>query len=440
MALLEHKKDPATEQTAAGYPEIKTMGTSFVFSSKEIETLRTLSKQVAEIAARPAMAQKAKLWTAHNDLKTDTPVVFIDPENGWNEIIKAKTMVCTDPLARVWEMALRKLIYWADEMKDDKVVEAGFDVPYSYTDSGWGVDLVKIGGAAGGSYIVKQAIEDYETDFGKLHHPQYIIDVGESERVLALAHLVFDGILTVRRKATWWWTLGLCWDYVNLRGLEDFMVDMIAEPEWVHRTMNLLCEGKLMMLDSLEQAGLLPDNTGATYVGSGGFGFTDELPKSGFDAGKIRTTDMWGFCDSQETVACSPQMYNEFIFPYHKRILDRFGLSCYGCCEGYNTRWQYVKNLPHLRRVSVSPWADWATVPQYLGKKYIASVKPSPTPLASPVADETVMRADARRAVEQTKGGICEFIMKDNHTLGGNPRNATRWVEIMREEIDRVYG
>jgi len=28
--------------------------------------------------------------------------------------------------------------------------------------------------------------------------------------------------------------------------------------------------------------------------------------------------------------------------------------------------------------------------------------------------------------------------MKDNHTLGGNPKNITRWVEIMREEIDKV--
>ncbi len=440
MALIAHKRDPATEQTAAGYPEIKSMGTSFVFSSAEIECLRTLAKKVAEISARPDMARKAKLWTAHNDLLTDTPVVFIDPENGWNEIIKAESLVCGDPLARVWEMALRKQIFWADGMKDDKVIESVFDVPYSYSDTGWGFELGKIGGEDGGSYIVKQAIKDYEKDFDKLHHPQYVIDRPESERVLELAHSVFDGILSVRRKGTWWWTLGMCWDYVNLRGLEDFMVDMIVKPEWVHRTMNLLCEGKLAMLDMLENDGLLPDNTGATYVGSGGFGYTNELPKSGFDPKHVRTIDMWGFCDSQETVGCSPEMYNEFIFPYHKRILERFGLSCYGCCEGYNTRWKYVKNLPHLRRVSVSPWADWSTVPEYLGKNYIASVKPSPTPLASPKMDEDVVRADARKAIEQTKGGICEFIMKDNHTLGGNPRNATRWVEIMREEIQRVYG
>jgi len=31
-----------------------------------------------------------------------------------------------------------------------------------------------------------------------------------------------------------------------------------------------------------------------------------------------------------------------------------------------------------------------------------------------------------------------ELIMKDNHTLGGNPYNAVRWVELAREEIGNI--
>lgn len=438
MALLDHRKDPATEQTAAGYPEIKAMGSALKFEPDEIETLRALASKVAEIAARPEMKEKAKLWTAHNDLKTDTPVVFIDPENGWNECIPASAIYCRDPLARVWEMYLRKQIFWAEKMKDDKVIEPYLDVPYSYTDTGWGVSLGKIGGQNGGSYIVKQAIEDYEEDFEKLHYPRYVIDWAESGRLMELAQEVFGDILIVRRKNTWWWTLGMCWDFVNIRGMEDFLCDFVAEPEWFHRMMELLCKGKLDMLDYLEQHELLSLNTAGTYVGSGGFGYTDELPLAGFD-GHVTTRNMWGFCDSQETTPVDPDMYGEFILPYHKRILDRFGLNCYGCCEPYDPRWKYVKELPRLRRVSVSPWADWSTVGEYLGKNYIASVKPKPTPLATQVFDEDIVRADCRRAVEETKGGICEFIMKDNHTLGGDPRRAIRWVEIMREEIAKVY-
>lgn len=438
MALIEHKKDPATEQTAAGYPEVKAMGTSFHFKEGEIEVLRKLAHQVAEIAERPEMKVKARIWKLHNDLKTDQPLVFIDPENGWNECIPVSILQCEDPLARVWEMAIRKQIYWADVMKDDKVIEPYFDVPYSYSDTGWGVALGKIGGEDGGSYIVKQAIEDYEADFEKIHHPQLIIDWKESDILMELAHVVFDGILQVRRKNTWWWTLGLCWDYVNLRGMEDFMCDFIAEPEWVERMLDLLCEGKLRMLDFLEENGLLAQNTEGTYVGSGGFGFTDQIPQK--KDGIVTTKDMWGFCESQETASVNPDFYGEFILPRHSKILERFALNCYGCCEPFNPRWKYVKRLPNLRRVSVSPWADWSSVPELLGKNYIASVKPSPTPLSMPDMNEETVRKDCRKAVEETKGGICEFIMKDNHTLGKSPRNASRWVEIMREEIARIYG
>ncbi|MEG1844974.1 MAG: hypothetical protein RR296_12085, partial [Clostridia bacterium] len=123
MALLEQKGDPARQQTAAGIPSILEMDTTFQFSAREFETLRALANRIAAIAARPEMTQKAALWTAHNDLKTQTPMVFIDPENGWNEIIPSQELRCVDPLARVWEMALRKQIYWAEQMKDDKVIE-----------------------------------------------------------------------------------------------------------------------------------------------------------------------------------------------------------------------------------------------------------------------------------------------------------------------------
>ena len=436
--MLDQARDAATQQTAAGYPLVKTIDTSFSFTREEVSVLRALAWQVAEISQRPVMAEKARLWTAHNDLQTQQPLVFIDPENGWNEMIPVHTLRCSDPLARVWEMALRKQIYWANVLKDDKVIEPFFDVPYSYTDTGWGVELKKRRTVENGSYIVEPAVEEFESVFEKLHHPEIVVDWKESELLMQMAHSVFDGILTVRRKNTWWWTLGLCWDYVDLRGMENFMCDFLLEPEWAERMLDLLCEGKLHMLDFLEENGLLAQNTGGTYTGSGGFGFTRQIAP--VEGRHVVTGDMWGFCESQETAQVSPEIYRDFIFPRHKRILDRFALSCYGCCEPYDPRWEYVRQLPHLRKVSVSPWANWATVPEFLGQDYIASIKPSPTPLATAHMDEDVVRADCRRAVEQTKGGVCEFLMKDNHTLGGCPHNASRWVEIMREEIARVYG
>ena len=438
LAPAADPNDPATIQGASGWPEVKEIKTNFSFSAKDAEILKQLAAKVAEIAARPIMEKKKKLWTMHNDLKTTEPLVFIDPECGWNEIIDAKVLVSEDPLARVWEMFLRKRIYWAEVLKDDRVIEPYFDVPYSYSDTGWGLQIGKHGGENGGAYIIDQALKKYEVDFEKLHYPEITIDWEQSRKIMDLAHEIFDNILTVRRKHTWWWTLGMTIDFVSLRGLEDFLCDLVDEPENFHRVMNLICEGKLKMLDFLLRNELVALNTGGTYVGSGGFGYTEQLPQPGFD-GHITSMDMWGFVESQETVCIGSDHYGEFIFPYLKKIAERFGLNCYGCCEPYDTRWKYAKELPRLRRVSVSAWSDWRTVPEFLEDKFIASIKPSPTPLAMSNMNEDVVRQNCRCAVTQTKGGICEFIMKDNHTLGKNPRNAARWVQIMREEIAKVY-
>lgn len=418
---------------------VKLLHSSYHFSDDEAEILRALAHKVASHADSSEMKKKAVLWQQHNDLETDEPVVFIDPENGWDEIIRPEDLKCSDPLARSWEKDLRKLIFWAEQLKDDKVIEPYFDVPYCYWDTGWGMDICRVGEGHGTAYTVKTVIEDYEEDFEKIHHPQIVIDWKESQIIMELAEKIFGDILKVRRKQIWWWSMGMSRDYIDLRNLESFMCDFLLEPEWVDRMFDLLCRGKLSMLDFLEENNLLAQNTGGTYVGSGGFGFTNQIADKA-PGEKVLASDMWGFCESQETISVNPELYAEYVFPYHKKILDRFALNCYGCCEPYNPRWKYIQQFPRLRRVSVSPWADWSTVPKWLGKNYIASVKPTPTSLALPHLNEDVVRADCRRAVEETKGGICEFIMKDNNTLGNNPQNAIRWVEIMREEIARVYG
>ncbi len=435
--MTTQRIDPATLQTAAGMPSIKMMNDSLMFTLKEKSRLAELGKRVAEIAALPVQQEKAKLWTAHNDLKTHEPLVFIDPENGWNECIPADTLICATPMARVWEMCLLKQIYWFEVFKDDKVIEPYFNVPHSYTDSGWGVELKNEGGGRGGAYKIVQAIKDYEVDFPRVHYPEITVDHAESEAVMELARDVFDGVLTVRQKTEWWWSLGMTNEFIRLRGLEGFMYDLIDQPEYVHKLMGLLCDGILKKLEFLENNGYLFANTGGSYVGSGGFGYTGDLPAPG-EKSIVTTADMWGFVESQETVSVSPQMYGEFVYPYHKLIAGRFGLNCYGCCEAFALRWKYVRELPRLRRVSASPWENWDKLPELLGSNYIASIKPKPAHLAQRAINEDVVRAELKKATALAKDCVVEIIMKDNNTLGGNPANASRWVEIAREEIAKA--
>ena len=132
--------------------------------------------------------------------------------------------------------------------------------------------------------------------------------------------------------------------------------------------------------------------------------------------------------------------YEEFVFPYQLPILKRFGLNCYGCCEPLDKRWHIIKNIPNLRRVSVSPWSDLEKMAENLEDKYVYSMKPIPTPLAAAVLDEGFVRKKIREALEITKGCVVEVIMKDNNTIGKNPENVINWVRIVREEINKVYS
>lgn len=252
--------------------------------------------------------------------------------------------------------------------------------------------------------------------------------------MLSLAGDAFGDLLTVRLKGKWWWTLGMTWTLVNLRGLERIMYDAYDHPDELRRLMEFLSRGTLAKLDFLEKNSLLALNNDGTYVGSGGFGWTDELPATGFDNRTVRTIDMWGFGESQETVTFSPEMFGEFIFPYQLPVLERFGLNCYGCCEPLDRRWHFIERIPRLRRVSVSPWADPAVMAEKLGDSYIFSYKPNPAELAVPVMNEERVRAGLRKVLDIAKGCRIELIMKDNHTLGGNPENAVRWCRIAREE------
>ena len=431
-------RDASMEQTALGISTTHSISGDIKYSAKEKSILRELALQVAELAAHPREEEKKVLWSKLNDLQPVRPLVFCDPENGWNEIITQDQILCEKPLFRVWEMALRKEIYWATQMQDDRVIEPFFNVPYSYTDSGWGLNEVYTSGGDSGSHVWDAPIKDYAEDFDKLHFPEITVDYTKTNEIVEVAKEILGDILEVRLRGLWWWTLGMTMDFIHLRGMENLMIDTMLYPDEVHRMMAFLRDSKLNMLDFLEKNNLLANNTGGTYVGSGGFGWTSQLPQPDFNPAHVRTRDMWGFTESQETIGLSPEMFEEFIFPYQLPIMERFGLNCYGCCEPLDIRWHVVKKFPHLRRVSTSPWANREKMAEYLGNQYVMSLKPSPTPLAMPSLDETAIRAEIRKDLYITRNCQVELIMKDNHTLGNNPMNAVRWCRIAKEEAGAI--
>jgi hypothetical protein len=425
-----------TEQTAASLATASAVVPVEAFTASDRQVLRRLAGRVAELAARSVENEKRNLWYKHNALQPTRPLVFCDPENGWGEIISQSDLECRSKLARQWEYTLRREVFWGEEMQDDRVILPYFDIGYVYSESDWGMHETRIGGENGGAYIWDAPLASY-TDLGKLHTPVITIDYPATTRLLTLAHNILGDLLPVRLKSAWWWTLGMTWTAVTLRGLNQLMLDMMDYPDELHRYMAILRNGTQARLDFLESNDLLSQNSDGSYVGSGGFGWCHDLPQVDF-TGHVRCRDMWGFGESQETTLVSPAMFGEFILPYQLPILERFGLNCYGCCEPLDKRWEYVKRVPRLRRVSVSAWASVPAMAEKLGANYIFSWKPNPADLAMSSFPEDRIRAEMRAMMATTRNCRVEVIMKDNNTISHDPTRPVRWVKIAREEAERV--
>jgi hypothetical protein len=425
------------DQTASGQIRTGFVPADVSMSDQDRAVLRRLAEQVAAIAASPKMAETRRLWMRHNRLEKTRPPFFCDPENGWNEIITEAQMECRGKLARRWEMDLRKEIFWGDVLGDDKPVEPYFNVPYTVAPDDWGLTPIYHKTSTSGSYVWDGALANYATDLKHLRAPRVEIDWETTNGCLQIAKDVFGDLLTVRLKGTWWWSLGLTHLAATFRGLQNMLCDFVENPDGLKELLSIISRGHLAKLDYLEANHLLYLNNDGSYVGSGGYGFSDQLPRPDM-ADHVRPCDMWGFTESQETLHVSPRMYEEFVFPYEKPIMERFGLNCYGCCEPLHVRWNVVKRHPNLRRVSCSPWVNIEKMAEALGNQYIFSMKPNPAALAVPELNVDAIRKELRENLEKTRGCVVEIIMKDNHSLANRPENAVAWCRIAREEVERV--
>jgi hypothetical protein len=218
-------------------------------------------------------------------------------------------------------------------------------------------------------------------------------------------------------------------------GLQRVMMDMLDNPGFIHKAMSILEEGNRKIVEQYVEMDLLDLNNDMTYHSSGGVGYTDELPQDDFDGKAVRPCDMWASAEAQELAGVGPDMHYEFSMQYEMRLLEPFGLNGYGCCEDLTQKMGYVKQIPNIRRISCSPWADVPKCAEELGRDYIFSWKPQPAHLAGEWHPERV-RKYIREALEAGGDCVFEMVLKDTHTCDHHPERFTEWTQIARELVE----
>lgn len=406
-----------------------------MFTSEDRNILRDLAKRVADIADLPIMADRRELWKKHNSLKTTQPLVLIFPEGSWEELLPHSVLKCQDNKARGIEWSLRSRIYYYEHFQDDTVIEKEWIVSKVIHSTGWGLEARHIPSTEPrGAWHFDPVIKE-PSDLKKLKIPEITYDEEASKRNLTEAQELFGDMLDVKQKGVSHISFHLMNYYTGLRGLEEVMRDMYENPGMLHDAMAFFEEGHKHILKRYVDLNLLSLNNDSTYQNTGGNGYTDELPKPGFDPNRVRFCDMWGSAEAQELAQVSPKMHVEFSMEYEKRLLEPFGLTGYGCCEDLTRKLDDVFTIPHIRRISVAPSANVDACAEKLGKKYIFSWKPQPSHLIGNF-DKEFIRNYIKHTLDVAKDCVLEMILKDTHTCEYHPERFDEWTRIARELIN----
>ncbi len=413
---------------------------------EEVDVLRKLAEEWAEVASLPVHQEKAILWQKLNDLESVRPMVWIN-EIPWHEMNfeDELTLRCSQPWARSQEDFMRKTLYQWRHMPGDMILNPWLDCPLSIHSTDFGiVEDVDLAITDADSDIVsrhfKIQIREME-DLEKIQLPVITHNLEATEIRFRIMNEVFGDILPVRKQGQThiWFTP---WDYlIRWWGIQEAMMDLIMRPDMVHAFYDRMVRAYMLELDQFEEQNLLSLDCNNTRIGSGGYGHTKDLPGEPYDPDWVRPHNMWGCSNARIFSDVSPDMHWEFAIEHDLEWMARWKLTYYGCCEPLAGKGYLLRRIPNLRKVSLSPWNDSKVAIGELGEDYVLSRKPIPSIFATDSFDPAQARKEIREFLDLTEGKChVEFIMKDISTVRYKPQNLWEWEKICMDEVAKYAG
>ena len=359
------------------------------------------------------------------------------------QVIDGSEYRCTDSYLRKLEQTFL-LNQYRMKLADDTIIEPFLTVRAAVKinpEGIWGLPAqlgeapAKFGAAAYAPSIIE------ESDIERLHVADYEIDEQETAlRYEQLADVLGDIIdVDVDRQGALcaMWCLDISTLLAQMRGLEQIMWDIYDRPEWLHKLLAFMRDHILKHMDQTEAAGgfSLINHVNQTMP------YCEELapPKAGVHG--VKPSELWGFCASQETTTFGAEHFDEFMLQYQIPIIERFGLSAYGCCEDLTHKIDLLRRIKNLRRIAVTPWSNIRRCAEQIGKDYIVSWRPNPSSAVSHGVDESFVRNELQQAFDifDANGCMFDINLKDVETVSGDAGALIRWCQIVRDEIEKRY-
>ncbi len=405
---------------------------------EEVKILRELGEDYAEIASLPIHEKRKRMWSELNDLNRIKPMIWMN-EVCWNEMdvdgelkLKTKNVVCQ----RI-ETELRRTLYQWKHMQGDMVIDSIFYSPYIIENSGFGIEVIAdISETEKDREVASRHFHNQfekEEDIEKIKLPVIKYDKKRTEEFYKFYKEIFQGILKVEKRGCPGFWFAPWDDIVFWMGADKVLFNLATKPDFMHKIIDRLMSVYLEALNRYEELNLLAQNDCNVRIGSGAYGYTKQIPKVDYDKNHLRTIDLWGSVTPQIFGSVSPEMHKEFGIDYEKKWLNKFGLTYYGCCEPLHNRIDILRNIPNLRKISISPWADIKEAVAQIGRDYVISLKPSPTVLAMDKWRPEIVRDELKEKLKAARDCNVEIIIKDISTIRHEPQRLWEWTKIATE-------
>ncbi|MBN2450268.1 MAG: hypothetical protein JXR77_07755 [Lentisphaeria bacterium] len=384
--------------------------------------LRDLACRYAEVAEGPVMAQRREKWRLHNRLQERTFPFHIEDNGSYHRDL-TPPLQCEEGECRGLEGRLLRALVAYETIDDDRIIPNRFVVDWCTPMTGY-CDELRITRAEDGhggvlGYETNKPIRDIDADFGKLKKRTISLDRERTERQCSLAQETFAGLLPVEvGRPSSLYSNGITNKAVHLMGMQELYLEMVANPDAVHRLFAFLAEDNEALGQWEEDQGLLTLNhDGNQGYCSGSSQFSDETAVAA--GGRVLSTDRFGYLESQESAGISPDMFDAFVMPHLSRFAAHFKLLKFGCCEPVHDFMPHLQRLHGLRKVSVTPWCDLRKLTVTCREDVIWSRKPVPLLLCGDEFRLEALREHLRETLDIGRDSFVEFVFRDTTNLTG---------------------
>ncbi|MBQ8612001.1 MAG: hypothetical protein IJ412_09905 [Oscillospiraceae bacterium] len=397
--------------------------------------LRELAQRWLALAHSPENDAILRKWDALAHGRRETPTVRLLFSNFTDEVITPR-MRCQSEAARSMEFGLLWGMVGRELFGDDTPILPYYDVSWNTWADPFGVKphLARPDVASPKGFHIHPVITDLSTQLEQLKHGSFGADREATRARITLAQDVFGDLLPVRM-VQGSLTAPITNPLVMLMGMENYLLAMYDTPDELHELMDTTTRLYEDYYDFLEREKLLLPARDTSFVAQESFAFNSELPTENVTS----TKQLWGFLESQETTGVSPAMYGEFVWPYQDRLVRRYGLLSYGCCERVDALWEdYLSKWKNLRKLSVSPFNNEPQIGEYLrGSNVVYYSKPRAEFVTNPgPLDENALREYFKGVCKAASGCLFEMAQREVGTIFGDFERGRRYVQIAKECIE----